>query len=113
MAVIRWIFALPIIVICVYMALSNRESIDFIYSPLNEPISIPLYYLLLLALAIGFVLGAILTWINGGKTRKERREQKKTIKSMQKELDSLHKKAIKADNTENFEALERPIIKND
>lgn len=111
--VIRWIVAIPFIGACVYLALSNRQSIDFSYSPLHDPVTLPLYYVLLLTLAIGFVLGAVLTWAYGAKGRKVRREQKKTIKTMQKELDTLHKNAVKRDQLDEMGTIERPIIKSE
>ena len=88
MAFVRWIFALPVIVACVFLALSNRNDITFTYSPLHEPAEIPLYFTILAALAVGFLFGAIVSWFSMGKVRSERRRQKKDIKRLQKELDA-------------------------
>lgn len=93
MALLRWIFSIPLIVVSVYLAISNKDNIAFTYSPIHEPIEFPLYFLILASIAVGFFFGSITTWLAGGKVRKEKRALKKSVKSLEKELDTVHKKA--------------------
>lgn len=91
MALLRWVLAVPVIVICIFLALANREDIQFTYSPIHDPIEIPLSFTVLSALALGFVFGTVISWLSMGHLRKERRKQKKAIKQLQKDLDAaLH-----------------------
>lgn len=87
MAVLRWILTLPVIIICVVIALANRQEVEFTYSPFHDPVGLDLYFLLLCALAIGFFVGSILTWLSMGKLRSERRNLKKEVKNLKKTLD--------------------------
>ena len=87
MAVLRWIITLPVIIICVVIALSNRQDVEFTYSPFHEPITLDLYFIILCGLAAGFFLGSVLTWFSSAPVRKDRRVLKKEVKTLQKTLD--------------------------
>lgn len=95
MVILRWILALPVIVICVFLAVSNRDDITIAYSPLHDPISLPLYFFALCILALGFLAGSLLTWLSTGNVRKERRRYKKELKLAQKELDVMRESTLK------------------
>ena len=86
MSLIRAIFGFILALALTGFAVSNREIIDLIYSPIHDPLQVPLYLVALLFMAAGFVLGAVVTWLNGSKTRKLKRQQRKTIRALEKEL---------------------------
>jgi len=90
MAFLRWIFTLPFIVGAVLFALAHPQKVPLTYSPMSEPIELPLYFLTLLFLAAGFLLGCIMTWFGMGKLRKERRGYKKEVKTLTKENEKLN-----------------------
>ena len=91
MSLVRAIFGFILAIALTAFAISNRQGVELIYSPIHEPLEVPLYLIALLFMATGFMLGAIATWFNGGKTRKIKRQQRKTIKALEKELSSLSK----------------------
>ena len=62
--------------------------------PTAEPREFPLYFVAFVFLAAGFLLGTLITWISMGKLRRERRQQKKTIKKLEKDIDEANKKLI-------------------
>lgn len=99
MAFLRWIITLPVIVICVIIALSNRQSVAFTYSPFHEPVELDLYFLILCVLAAGFLLGAIATWFSMGNLRKERRNLKKEVKTLKKTLETHDQDRIEEPKT--------------
>lgn len=96
MKILRWIVAVPIIVAAVLFALAHPQPVDFVWSPVNNPITIPLYVLTLGLCAVGFILGALAAWFGMSGLRRERRTQKKTIKQLEKDLAAAHDSAIKA-----------------
>ena len=89
MAFLKMIFALPFIVGAVVFALAHPETVTLTYSPLNDSIELPLYFVALTFLGVGFILGAICTWLGMGKLRKERRTFKKEVKTLKKENEKL------------------------
>lgn len=96
MTFLRWIVAVPIIVAAVLFAIAHPQPVDFVWSPVNAPVTIPLFALALGLCALGFVLGALATWLGMGKIRQDRRAQKKTIKTLEKDLAAANENLIKA-----------------
>ena len=82
-------FALAIFLVS--FALAHRAPVEVFYSPVHDPLSLPLYALVLGFTAFGFVLGGVIVWIGGAKVRKEKRVQKKQIKQLEKEVAGLRK----------------------
>lgn len=89
MGFIRAIFGFIIAIGLMVFAVANRQSIPLNYSPLHEPLELPLYMLTLGFMATGFILGAILMWMNAAPTRRIKRQQRKTIKTLEKEIAAL------------------------
>lgn len=86
MTFIRAVIGFSFIIIVCAFAVMNRQDVGVSWSPLHDPYDIPLYAVMLGALASGFIAGAILVWVNGVGVRVERRRQKKKIKTLEKEL---------------------------
>ena len=90
MGLIRWIFGLFIAIILVAFAVFNRAPASLAWSPLHPPLELPLYMVGLALMAAGFVLGSLMTWMNTGKIRQEKRRQKKQIKILEKALEAVN-----------------------
>lgn len=89
MAIIRFIIGLVFTVLVASFAVMNRFSVDLVWSPVNDSISLPFYVVLLGSLLVGFLFGGVLVWINGGSVRSEKRKQKREIKILEKEIERL------------------------
>lgn len=89
----RWIITLPVLIAGFIFAVSNPNSIDIVINPLVEApdgtVSIPVYIIAFVALGIGFLLGIIVLWLSMGKLRLERRQYKKEVKKLEKELSEM------------------------
>lgn len=92
MAFLRAIFGFIIAILLIGFAVANRQATTLVYSPVHEPLEIPLYLITLIFMAIGFILGGLAVWINSAPTRKVKRQQRKTIKELEKELETLQTK---------------------
>ncbi len=107
MAFFRTIFGFIIAILLIGFAIANRQETALIYSPIHEPLNVPLYLISLIFLAIGFILGGLIVWMNNAPTRKVKRQQRKTIKALEKELSTAQNKTESADTpaSEFFPAL--------
>ncbi len=83
---IRWFLGLIFALTIAAFAAFNRNEISVTWNPLGEPEMLPAYVLILCSFAIGFILGGIIVWLNGGQSRKVKRKQNKEIKRLEKEL---------------------------
>lgn len=90
MSFIRGIFGLALAVLVTAFAVFNRETVSLAWSPLHDPQDLPLYAVGLGMMAVGFVLGGVMVWLNQGTVRKTKRKQSKQIKSLEKELESIN-----------------------
>ena len=66
---------LAIGVVVVMFAVANREKVPVSLWPLADSIDLRLSGMLLGALAIGIVLGGVISWTSGGGRRRRRRER--------------------------------------
>lgn len=91
MAILRWIVGVLITVIVAVFAVLNRSVFDVYWSPFpaDAPVSLPVYIVVLGALAAGFILGALMVWLNASSVRSEKRRQKKEIKILQQQVGAL------------------------
>ena len=94
MSFIRWIIALPLIVGAVLFALAHPDIVSVTWHPFKPPAELPLYFVALVFLGGGFLLGVIITWIGMGSLRQERRQQKKTIRKMEKNINEANEKIM-------------------
>lgn len=91
MSLIRTFFGFVTAAALIYFAVANRQSTELYFSPVHDPLQTPLYLIALLFMLIGFILGGLVVWINGGSLRKIKRQQRKAIKNLEKEVGQLKK----------------------
>ena len=89
MSFLRAIFGFTIAIILTAFAVANRQDIILNYSPIHAPLELPLYLIALLFLVIGFIFGTVLMWLNSAPVHRLKRQQRKTIKALEKELSRL------------------------
>lgn len=94
LAFFRWIIALPFIVGAILFALKHPEKVSITFNPFSSPLELPLYFVALVFLGIGFLLGALIAWMGMSKTRKDRRTFKKENKKLLKENKKLEEEKI-------------------
>jgi len=90
---INFILTIPFAAIIIVFALYNRHEIEVFINPLNlEANIIPAYIFGASTAILGLFWGSIMTWLSYSSKRKKIREQKKTIKSLEKELENSQNK---------------------
>jgi uncharacterized integral membrane protein len=96
---VHWLVTLPLAIILVIFAVSNREGAIVTFWPLPVTIEAPLYLVVLLALFAGFLGGELVAWINGRRWRREARRRARRIETLERELDAAQAKLPKNENT--------------
>lgn len=88
-AILRWLFACAVTVAVIAFALVNGQSVEIIWSPFHLPATVPLFLPVLIAAAAGFLCGGFAVWLNGAAARREQRRQKKTIRTLEKQVEDM------------------------
>lgn len=95
---LAWLITLPFIIGTVAFAVYNQDPATFILNPFRPAATLPLYVPVLTAVAFGFLFGSVMTWAAMGRLRKERRNQKKKIKTLEKQIETAGQTATPKHN---------------
>lgn len=87
---LKFLLLLPLGVALVIFGVANRGLVTLVlepFSPVGEGLtfSLPLYVVLFAALALGVVLGSIVTWLSQGRYRKAGREARREAERLASE----------------------------
>lgn len=85
-ALLKFIFTVPFIALLFWLTFANRTEITLTWSPVHEPVTIAISVLLLGAVSLGFIWGAVITWLNYAPLRRVHRQNKKAVTRLEKEL---------------------------
>jgi uncharacterized integral membrane protein len=84
--ILSWIVAAPIVILVVLFAVSNLDPITLRLRPFPFEWSPPIWLFTLIQLFIGFLLGAIVTWIGDRHRRRETRLLNKRVAELEQSL---------------------------
>ncbi|HEX4504399.1 MAG TPA: LapA family protein [Alphaproteobacteria bacterium] len=84
--ILSWIVAAPIVILVLWFALSNLNAITLRLWPLPFDLTIPIAFLTLIQLFIGFLLGAIVTWIGDRHRRRENKRLNRRTAELEQSL---------------------------
>lgn len=112
MAFLRTLTGFIVTITVLVFASGNLHSVEVFYTPFTPAIELPLYLIALGLMGFGFLVGGFLVWVNEGKARKERRRQRKEIRTLQKELGVVNEnKQSQAPPSDFFPALPKSFKK--
>lgn len=89
MKVLSWLFGVPLAVIALAFALSNRQDVTLALWPFDEGVGLPVYLVVLLPLLIGFFAGMLLAGVKAFKHRRFARQQARRAADFERQLDAL------------------------
>lgn len=95
MKLVHWLVTLPLAILLIIFAVSNRDAVVVTFWPLPMMLEAPLYLVVLLALFFGFLVGELVAWINGRRHRREARRRARRIEALERELDATQAKLPK------------------
>jgi uncharacterized integral membrane protein len=107
---LAWLLTLPLIVGAIVFALYNGQDIEVTYSPFNLPVTLPFYIPVLGAVALGFILGSLMTWAGMSTLRHTAREQKKKIRALEKQLDAANQNGQASIKPHNYSLIPSAFI---
>ena len=104
MGFVRGIIGLVFAIIFAVFAVANRQSVYVVWSPVYPALHLPVYLIALSMLALGFLLGSLMSWLNSIPVRWEKVRQSRKIKKLEKELgvakETKEAKETKTEETE-------------
>ncbi len=84
-----WIIGLPLAVVVVVFALSNRQTLTLGFLPFDEVLMVPVYLAVLAPLAGGFLLGFLGGGLSGLKYRRAARIEARRADDLERRLEAL------------------------
>ena len=90
--ILSWIVAAPIVILVVMFAVSNLDPITLRLRPFPDELTLPIWLLTLIQLFVGFLLGAIVTWIGDRHRRRENRLLNRRTAELEQSLAEAERK---------------------
>lgn len=87
------VIVIPLAIVLIALAVANRGQVAFTIDPFNPgnpglTASLPLFMLLFAALALGIVIGSLVTWWRHGRYRKAARRSQTTAATAKSAISS-------------------------
>lgn len=92
---ISWIVMLPLIVAVIIFTVSNRGRVEIDLWPLPFVYDLPVFAVGLGGVLVGFLFGAVIAWLSGGKTRKFSRQLMRKLDSSRRDNEQLKEQVKK------------------
>lgn len=103
-AFLRWIIGLSGALILLYAIAINPQTVTLNWYPAAAPIETPLYSIIIAVFIVGYLIGTLYLWLNQLPKHiahnKERKQNAKRIKQLEKELDAHQTEHISDFDTE-------------
>ncbi len=91
---LKFLLILPVAIALVLFGVANRQMVNLILDPLSPPaealkVSVPLFLFFFGTLAIGAVIGSMMTWFAQGRHRRAERQFRRECDRLQAECSRL------------------------
>jgi lipopolysaccharide assembly protein A len=97
----RWVIGVPLLLIMVVFALSNRQLVSLEFFPLGRlPFELPLSVAILVATAVGFFLGGLRVRIAELRHRRAARRAEHEVRLMEAKHEELKARSARVGGTE-------------
>ncbi len=97
MRFLSWLLGLPLLVVAVVFAVSNRHPVRAELWPFPFHLDMPLYIAVLVPLAVGLLAGVVIGWLANAPARREARRNRRRAKDLEHEVEVLRKPANDAE----------------
>jgi uncharacterized integral membrane protein len=89
---LSFIITLPVTLVILVFALSNRGSVGLTIWPFDVTIDLPIYLVVLGSLLLGFLLGGLIAWLAGRRVRRQARRLQQETRRQAAEIADLKKR---------------------
>ena len=86
---LRVLIALPFLLVLILFSLSNRQPVTLAFWPTDFGLTMPLSLAILLAMAVAFLLGALVVWIPALAVRRRARRFERAAQRLEAQLAEL------------------------
>ncbi|MCZ8182807.1 MAG: LapA family protein [Beijerinckiaceae bacterium] len=91
---LKFLLLLPVAILLVLFGVANRQIVSLVIDPLSPPaealrVSVPLFLFFFGTLAVGAVIGSMVTWLAQGRHRKAERQFRRERDRLQDECTRL------------------------
>jgi lipopolysaccharide assembly protein A len=83
---VYWSVTAVVALLVVVFAVSNRAMVTLTLFPLPAALDAPLYLVVIAAVALGFLGGALVAWLGAGKHRRDARLLRQRIERLQRDV---------------------------
>lgn len=104
MKFVSWIIMLPVALVAVAFAVSNRDAVTVALWPLPGSLALPLYAIVLTAIVIGFLAGGAVAWLSAGRARRQARHSTRRAETAEDTLSRLRQDQADADQRRRADA---------
>ena len=97
-AFLKAIFALPLAILILLMAVANRAPVLLSFDPFTKEapqfsVTLPLWMILFGAVTLGVIFGGVMSWLAQAKHRRAERRYKREARHLRTETDRLREHA--------------------
>lgn len=103
MRLLTWIIMVPVALAVISFAVNNREAVAVDLWPAPYALDVPVFAIVLVSVVFGMLIGAIVAWFGGGKSRGRARANARRAASAEREAASLRERAVGAESAERSE----------
>lgn len=89
---LSFIITLPVTLVVLVFALSNRGPIGLTLWPFDVTIDLPIYLVVLGSLVVGLLLGGLIAWLAGRRVRRQARRLQQETRRQAAEIADLKKR---------------------
>ncbi len=108
---LSWIVTLPLLLVVVVFSVANLHRVAVKLWPLGWYAEVPLSWLLLGTLFVGFLAGALVAWLSAHKSRQRAREQRSKSSHLEREVIHLQREAARVRQQADGPATDSPESK--
>jgi lipopolysaccharide assembly protein A len=87
-----WIIMVPVALAVISFAVNNREGVGIDLWPAPYTLDVPVFAIVLISVVIGMMVGAIVAWFGGGKSRGRARAEARRATSAEREAADLRER---------------------
>ncbi|MDZ4735476.1 MAG: lipopolysaccharide assembly protein LapA domain-containing protein [Rhodospirillaceae bacterium] len=109
MKLLHWFVTVPIAVAAVLFAVMNRAPVTIDLWPMPWRIEAPAFLILLGSLAVGLLIGLLLSWLTGGTRRRRMRQLAHENERLATELRELRREAAERSRVVSPPASSLPV----
>lgn len=90
----KYLLKIPTFIFCVAFVVLNMQDTTLYYSPLANPVTMPLWLLGIILFSFGFIVGGLLVWLNHWPLKRDLKAAQKDLAKAEKDRAALAQDVI-------------------